>query len=92
METPATTAPVSLTRIKQVCARVGWSKSSIYAAIAEGKFPRQISLGARSTAWLSTDIDQWIADRVAQSRRPAPEANKEPPKAHKPPQPTKRAA
>lgn len=60
-------APVILRR-KQVEARTGLPRSSLYAAIKAGTFPAPISLGEKSVGWLSHEIDSWIANRVAASR------------------------
>ena len=40
--------------------RTGLSRSTIYAKIAEGTFPRPVSLGARAVGWLESEIDAWI--------------------------------
>lgn len=29
-------------------------------------FPRQIKIGARASGWLRSEVDQWIAERVAE--------------------------
>ncbi len=29
-----------------------------------GDFPKSVQLGPRAVAWLSSEIDQWIDDRV----------------------------
>ena len=58
----------SVLRISQVRARTGLSRSALYAAQAAGKFPKSISLGARSVGWLQSEVDAWIAERIAQSR------------------------
>ena len=42
-------------------ALTGLSRSSIYLAVSEGRFPKQIALGARSVAWASNEIDEWMA-------------------------------
>lgn len=55
-------------RRKQVEARTGLSRSSIYAAIKAGTFPAPVSLGEKSVGWLQHEIDGWIAARVAASR------------------------
>lgn len=55
-------------RRKQVEARTGLSRSSIYAAIKAGTFPSAISLGDKSVGWIQHEIDGWIASRVAASR------------------------
>lgn len=54
-------------RQKQVQARTGLSRSTIYLHISQGIFPRQIKLGSRSVGWLDSDIEEWIASRVAES-------------------------
>lgn len=56
--------PQSLKRLPDVLTRVGYSRSTIYQLIARGKFPKPISLGARAVAWLESDIDKWIAERI----------------------------
>jgi prophage regulatory protein len=55
-------------RLSQVRLKTGLSRSSIYAAQKAGTFPKSIALGARAIAWCSSEIDQWIADRIAASR------------------------
>lgn len=58
--------PVILKR-KQVQARTGLSRSGIYQKMAEGGFPKSISLGPRAVGWLEAHIDHWIEGRVTQS-------------------------
>jgi prophage regulatory protein len=55
-------------RLPSVKARTGLSRSSIYLRINQGTFPRPISLGARAVAWVETDINEWISDRIKSSR------------------------
>lgn len=38
----------------------GLSRSSIYAKIAEGTFPRPVQIGARAVAWRASDIRAWM--------------------------------
>ncbi len=59
---------LSILRRKQVQARTGLSRSTIYLRIAEGSFPKPVSLGARAVGWLESDIDQWLTSRVEESR------------------------
>jgi prophage regulatory protein len=61
----------SLKRLPEVLNRVGYSRSTIYQLMAEGKFPKPISLGARAVGWLESDIDEWITQRIDQSRERA---------------------
>jgi len=61
-------APATLLRLPAVIARVGLSRSSIYRAEADGTFPQRIKIGKHATAWLASDIERFIAERVAASR------------------------
>ena len=56
-------------RLKQVLARTGLSRSSIYAKAKAGEFPTPFKLGGgRSSAWLEHEIDQWLQIQVDASR------------------------
>lgn len=55
-------------RLNAVKLKVGLSRSSIYLMMAAGTFPKSISLGLRSVAWLDSDIDAWIDSKVAASK------------------------
>ena len=61
--------PNNILRLPFVTARVGLSRSSLYAAIATGTFPKPISLGSRAVGWLESDIDAWIVRQVEESRK-----------------------
>jgi len=52
-----------LLRLKKVCDKTGLSRSSLYVAIKQGEFPKPVSIGKRSVAWKSTDVDAWIESR-----------------------------
>jgi prophage regulatory protein len=51
-----------LLRLPDVKSATGLSKSTIYARMSEGNFPKQISIGPRLVVWLESDIQQWIND------------------------------
>jgi prophage regulatory protein len=57
-----------LLRLPQVKATTGLSKSSIYARISEGTFPKQIPLGPRLVVWVESDIQNWISEQVSAGR------------------------
>jgi prophage regulatory protein len=61
-------APLCLLRLPAVRARVGLGRTAIYDGIAAGTFPAPIRLGRRCVAWPSTEIDAWIAARIAEAR------------------------
>ncbi len=55
-------------RLPAVKARTGLSRSTIYAFVDCGKFPRPISLGARAVGWVDAEVDAWVARRIEESR------------------------
>lgn len=56
-----------LLRIPAVIALTGLSRSSIYARIAKGSFPRQVDLGGgRAVGFIQAEIEDWIDSRIAQ--------------------------
>jgi len=56
-------------RLPLVKARSGLSRSTIYLRIAEGSFPKPVSLGDRAVGWLESEIESWLSSRVEASRR-----------------------
>ena len=56
-------------RLPAVEDRTGLKKTTIYARIKAGKFPRPAAqLGPRSVGWLESDIEQWIQDAIQQRK------------------------
>lgn len=62
-------------RLPAVKLRTGLSRSSIYLQIAKGTFPAPVSLGARAVGWVESDVDEWIARKIAESRRLSSRSN-----------------
>ncbi|MBK8970497.1 MAG: AlpA family transcriptional regulator [Hahellaceae bacterium] len=42
------------------------SRSKIYELMAEGKFPKPVSLGSNRVAWLRSEVFAWIDQRIAE--------------------------
>jgi len=57
-----------LLRLPQVKQSTGLSKSTIYARIAGGTFPKQIPLGPRLVVWVESDIQNWISEQVSAAK------------------------
>ena len=51
-------------RLNQVRERTGLPRSTIYAYVMDGTFPTPINIGERSVAWLETDIEQWMSEKI----------------------------
>lgn len=51
-------------RLKNVLDITGLARSTIYAYIEKGFFPKPVSLGERSVGWLESEVDEWILARI----------------------------
>lgn len=54
----------NILRLPAVMARTGLSRSTIYAHIAQAKFPKPIQLGARCVGWLESEVNAWLEQRI----------------------------
>lgn len=57
-----------LIRRKEVQTKTGLGASSIYAMMKNGEFPKCLNLSERRVAWIESEVDQWIANRIAQHK------------------------
>lgn len=65
-----------LIRAKEVQAKTGLAKSTLYLRLKQNAFPRPVPLGSsHAVAWLEHEVEQWIADTIA-AARPQHEATK----------------
>ena len=55
---------MSLIKLKKVIEKTTLGRSTIYEFMAKGTFPKQVSLGAKSVAWLESEVDDWIEEKV----------------------------
>lgn len=55
-------------RLPEVKTKTGLSRSTIYAFMKEGFFPKPITLGRRAVGWLEADLQDWIVERTKASR------------------------
>lgn len=47
-------------RLRDVILKTGHSRATIYRMMAQGTFPRQISIGNRTVAWRLSVINRWM--------------------------------
>lgn len=59
----------TLLRLPRVKEKVDLSKSQIYALINAGSFPAPVKLSERCSAWVESELDEWIESRIAASRK-----------------------
>ena len=62
------TTSTRILRLPDVKNRTGLSRSTIYALVKNGHFPKYISLGVRSVGWLESEVEAWIEARINASR------------------------
>ncbi len=51
-------------RLGEVLAICGKSRSSVYAAIKKGHFPKPVKLHGRSSGWLRSEVEQWAQECI----------------------------
>jgi prophage regulatory protein len=59
---------VKFLKLPEVIARTGKSRSSIYAAIKEGYFPKQVKLGPRAVGWIEAEVEAYNQTCIDTSR------------------------
>ena len=59
----------SFIRLSEVQRRTGYSKACIYRLMGQGKFPSSVKIGSRSIAFVESEVDDWINQRIEESRK-----------------------
>ena len=59
-----------IVRPKGASKKVGLGLSTIWAKAADPKdpFPQPVKLSAKCSGWIERELDQWIEDRIRESR------------------------
>ncbi|SFQ06756.1 transcriptional regulator, AlpA family [Nitratireductor indicus] len=52
-------------KMNEVVQRIGLNKASIYRLMAAGEFPRSVKISEIRVAWIESEVDAWMAERVA---------------------------
>ena len=55
-------------RRPEVEALIGLKRSTIYAMMAEGSFPKSVLIGKRAIGWQESAVLGWLAKRVGSSQ------------------------
>lgn len=56
---------MKIIRLQEVIQLTGLARSTVYKFIKDQSFPRQVSLGGRSVGWVESEIQAWIAEKIA---------------------------
>lgn len=54
----------TLIRLPEVQRRTGYSKAWIYRLLREKSFPQSVKIGSRSIAFVESEVDEWISQRI----------------------------
>jgi len=60
-----------LLRLPAVMQKTSLSRSSLYAMIRAGTFPKPIKLGMRSVAWSRSSVQAFVDSRISAGQRQA---------------------
>ena len=58
----------NLIRMPDAMRRTGYGRAWIYRLISQNKFPKPIKIGSRSIAFVESEVDEWINQRISESR------------------------
>lgn len=53
-----------LLRRPEVEKRTGLTTSRLYEMLGGGDFPKSVPIGPFAVAWVESEVDQWISDRI----------------------------
>lgn len=60
------TPVTKLYRIPELVELTGMSRSTILRMVDSGDFPKPIKLHLRANAWVDSEVQDWIASRIAE--------------------------
>ena len=61
--------PIVMLRLLDVCRITGLCRSAIYQLESEQRFPQRVNIGPRAVAWVASEVQEWLKQRMAS--RPA---------------------
>lgn len=59
------TANIILMPVGDVERATGLARSTIYAKVKDGTFPKQVSLTRGRVGWVASEINNWLAEKIA---------------------------
>ena len=58
----------ALLKLPEVIKRTSLCKSEIYKRMQIGAFPQNIRTSIRATAWIDSEIEEWVQQAIAKAR------------------------
>ena len=59
----------TLIRMPETMRRTGYGKAWLYRLINQNKFPKPVKIGSRAIAFVESEVDDWINQRIEESRK-----------------------
>lgn len=56
---------IRLIRLPDVMMITGLKRSTVYNKMKSGEFPKSVSIGERSIAWVESEINSWVANNIS---------------------------
>lgn len=53
-----------LIKLKEVLHMTGLSRATIYRFMSAGGFPMKVGLGGNSVAWVESEVEDWISEKI----------------------------
>lgn len=53
---------------KQVCERIGLSRTTVYRMELAGEFPKSVPLSPCRVVWVEAEIEAWQQQKIAEAR------------------------
>jgi len=63
-----TSNPITLLSEPEVLRRTSLSERTLWRYVANELFPPPVRIGTRRVAWIETEIEAWIADRITERK------------------------
>ena len=64
MKTKQNRDETRLIRLREVMEKTGLSRSYVYDLTQKGQFPQTVKLSERSRAWVESEVQDWINERI----------------------------
>ncbi|MEJ1418147.1 MAG: AlpA family phage regulatory protein [Candidatus Sedimenticola sp. (ex Thyasira tokunagai)] len=58
-------------RLKEVEELTGYKRSSLYAMMANERFPRNYMIGPNRVVWDEEEVNKWLEDRISKAKEVA---------------------
>jgi prophage regulatory protein len=55
---------MKLIKLIDVKNTTGLARSTIYKYISDGSFPKPVRLGVKAVAWVESEVQEWIQERI----------------------------